>query len=49
MSIVGGAIIPPIMGVISDRHGLQLAYMTPLVCFIVVLLFARAMRKPLHA
>lgn len=47
MSIVGGAIVPPIMGAISDRYGLQLAYMAPLVCFIVVLLFARAMRNPL--
>jgi FHS family L-fucose permease-like MFS transporter len=49
MSIVGGAIVPPIMGAISDTHGLQLAYLAPLVCFIVVLLFARAMRNPLSA
>jgi len=47
MSIVGGAIVPPIMGAISDHYGLQLAYMAPLVCFLVVLLFARAMRNPL--
>jgi MFS transporter, FHS family, L-fucose permease len=47
MSIVGGAIVPPIMGAISDRYGLQLAYTAPLVCFIVVLFFARAMRIPL--
>lgn len=49
MSIVGGAIVPPIMGAISDKHGLQLAYLAPLVCFVIVLLFARAMRKPLSA
>lgn len=49
MSIVGGAVIPPIMGAISDRHGLQMAYLAPLACFIVVLLFARTMRKPIHA
>ncbi|MCC6575945.1 MAG: L-fucose:H+ symporter permease [Flavobacteriales bacterium] len=41
MSIVGGAVIPPIMGAISDRHGLQLAYLAPLCCFVVVLWFAR--------
>lgn len=47
MSIVGGAIVPPIMGAISDQHGLQLAYLAPLVCFVAVLFFARAVRKPL--
>ena len=47
MSIVGGAVIPPIMGAISDRHGLQMAYLAPLACFTVVLLFAHAVRKPL--
>ncbi len=41
MSIAGGAVIPPIMGAISDRHGIQLAYLAPLCCFAVVLVFAR--------
>jgi FHS family L-fucose permease-like MFS transporter len=48
MSIVGGAIVPPLMGAISDRHGLQMAYLAPLACFVVVLLFARSVSKPLH-
>lgn len=48
MSIVGGAIVPPLMGAISDRHGLQPAYLAPLACFVVVLLFARAVSKPLN-
>jgi MFS transporter, FHS family, L-fucose permease len=40
MSIVGGAIIPPIMGYISDRTGsMQTAYIVPLLCFAVVLYF----------
>ncbi|MEO5893254.1 MAG: L-fucose:H+ symporter permease [Ferruginibacter sp.] len=40
MSIVGGAILPPIMGQISDKTGsIQLAYIVPLLCFIVVLYF----------
>ncbi|MBL8002024.1 MAG: L-fucose:H+ symporter permease [Flavobacteriales bacterium] len=46
MSIVGGAIVPPLMGAISDRHGLQLAYLAPLACFVVVLVFARIVSKP---
>jgi FHS family L-fucose permease-like MFS transporter len=42
MSIVGGAIFPLFMGQISDATGgnIQLAYIVPLVCFAVVLLFA---------
>jgi MFS transporter, FHS family, L-fucose permease len=42
MSIVGGAFFPLIMGRISDATGgnIQLAYIVPLVCFVVVLLFA---------
>ncbi len=48
MSIVGGAAVPPLMGAISDRHGLQPAYLVPLACFVVVLLFARTMSKPLR-
>ena len=42
MSIVGGAIFPLIMGRISDATGgnIQLAYTVPLVCFVIVFLFA---------
>jgi MFS transporter, FHS family, L-fucose permease len=42
MSIVGGAFFPLIMGRISDATGgnIQLAYIVPLACFIIVLLFA---------
>ncbi|SMD05393.1 L-fucose:H+ symporter permease [Pedobacter nyackensis] len=40
MSIVGGAILPPVMGYISDvTHNIQIGYIVPLVCFVVVLLF----------
>lgn len=41
MSIVGGAVIPPFVGIISDSVGsLQLAYYVILMCFAVVMLFA---------
>lgn len=37
MSIVGGAILPLFMGIISDQtHSIQKAYIVPLLCFIVV-------------
>lgn len=40
MSIVGGAIIPPLMGALSDAYGIRLAYLVPWACFAVVLWFA---------
>jgi FHS family L-fucose permease-like MFS transporter len=45
MSIAGGAIVPPLMGAISDRHGIQLAYLVPLACFLLVLFFARTAKR----
>ncbi len=42
MSIVGGAVFPLLMGRISDATGgnIQIAYVVPMICFVVVLLFA---------
>jgi len=42
MSIVGGAILPVIMGRVSDANGgnIQLAYAVPVICFVVILFFA---------
>ncbi len=41
MSIVGGAVLPPVLGVISDATGsIQNGYIVPLICFMVVLFFA---------
>jgi len=46
MSIVGGALLPPILGIISDKTGsIQNGYIVPLVCFAVVLLFALKAEK----
>ena len=40
MSIVGGAIVPRVFGLISDATGnIQLAYFVPLFCFLVVAYF----------
>jgi FHS family L-fucose permease-like MFS transporter len=39
MSIVGGAILPPIMGYIADVSNIQIGYIVPLVCFAVVFAF----------
>jgi MFS transporter, FHS family, L-fucose permease len=40
MSIVGGAVFPLAMGWISDHSNIQLAYVLPAACFLVVLNFA---------
>jgi FHS family L-fucose permease-like MFS transporter len=41
MSIVGGALLPPVLGFISDATGsIQNGYVVPLICFSVILLFA---------
>ena len=40
MSIVGGAVLPPIYGMISDAtNNIQIGFIVPLVCFAVVLMF----------
>ena len=40
MSIVGGAIFPVIMGQVSDMSNIQVAYIIPALCFLVVFWFA---------
>jgi FHS family L-fucose permease-like MFS transporter len=40
MAIVGGAVFPPILGLVSDISNIQLAYLVPAVCFVFVLYFA---------
>ncbi|MCS3554631.1 MULTISPECIES: L-fucose:H+ symporter permease [unclassified Sphingobacterium] len=48
MSIVGGAVLPPLLGLISDKTGnLQLGYWVPMICFVVVLLFSLANKNNL--
>ncbi|MDN3581434.1 L-fucose:H+ symporter permease [Mucilaginibacter flavus] len=40
MAIVGGAVFPPILGLVSDQSNIQVAYLVPAVCFLFVLYFA---------
>lgn len=47
MSIVGGALLPPVLGFISDVTGsIQNGYVVPLTSFAVILLFAFKINKP---
>jgi FHS family L-fucose permease-like MFS transporter len=45
MAIVGGALIPPLMGLISDASSINIAMLVPAVCFAVVTAFGMSSRK----
>jgi FHS family L-fucose permease-like MFS transporter len=46
MSIIGGAIVPAIMGYISDASSIQKAFVVPLICYAYVIYFAVRGYKP---
>lgn len=49
MGIVGGALVPPAMGLVSDRVGIGWAFIFPALCYIYVLLFAiKGYRVPIR-
>lgn len=41
MSIVGGAIIPPVMGLLSDSFGIKLAFIIPVICYAYLVYYAK--------
>lgn len=45
MAIVGGAAIPPLMGLVSEASSINLAMLVPALCFAVVVLFAWRSRR----
>ena len=49
MSIVGGAVVPAIMGWVSDARTIQLAFLVPFLCYAYVLHFAVRGHKPAAA
>ena len=40
MAILGGALLTPLQGRISDAFGVNASYLVPLLCFVVVLVYA---------
>lgn len=46
MAIIGGAIIPAIMGRISDASSIQTAFAVPLLCYVYILYFAWSGYRP---
>ncbi len=41
MAIIGGAVLTAVMGLVSDMSAINIAIAVPLVCFVVIALFAR--------
>lgn len=39
MSIVGGAIVPPLMGLISDQQNIRVAFVVPALCYLYVVYY----------
>lgn len=46
MAIVGGAIVPPVMGVIADRIGIQQSFWLPTICFTMVAFYGFVGYRP---
>src|SRR5438067_6415423 len=46
MAIIGAAVVPPIMGKISDLSNIQRAFFVPLLCYAYILFFALRGYKP---
>ena len=40
MAILGGALLTPLQGMVSDHSNINVSYLVPMCCFLVVLLFA---------
>ncbi|MCQ2975326.1 MAG: L-fucose:H+ symporter permease [Bacteroidales bacterium] len=45
MAILGGALITPLQGLVSDASSINISYIVPLICFVVVLLFSIYVEK----
>ncbi len=39
IAIVGGAVFPPLQGMIADSAGVQISYLVPCFCFIVIVVY----------
>ncbi|MBK8045023.1 MAG: hypothetical protein IPK21_21665 [Haliscomenobacter sp.] len=42
----GGAILPPVMGLIADNVGIQTSFLLPVFCFLVVAFMDFRVQKP---
>jgi FHS family L-fucose permease-like MFS transporter len=45
MAIMGGALLPKLMGFIADKHGMSAGYLVPMACFVIVAIYGFAWPK----
>lgn len=45
MSIIGGALAPPVMGFAIDKTNAQIAYVVPMICFAIVIYYALSVTR----
>jgi FHS family L-fucose permease-like MFS transporter len=45
MAIMGGALLPKVMGALMDKHGISFGYLVPMACFAVVAFYGFAWPK----
>ena len=46
MMIVGGALVPPMQGLLADYYGVQTSFLLPILCYIYILFYAVSGYKP---
>ena len=46
MGVTGGALFPPLMGMVADKASIATAYLLPIICYAMILLFALKFSKP---
>ena len=46
MGVVGGAVFPIFMGWVADKTNVATAYLMPILCYVVILVFALKFYKP---
>ncbi len=49
MAIVGGALLPKLMGAVADRYDMSRGFVVPMVCFIAVACYAYSWPRLAHA
>lgn len=46
---VGGAVIPPVFGLLADKSGIQYAFVVPIICYIFIAYYGLSGYKPARA
>jgi FHS family L-fucose permease-like MFS transporter len=46
---VGGAVIPPLLGFLADKVGIQQAFVLPIICYIYIAYYGLSGYKPTRA